>query len=444
MFKKYTEVIIAKRDFEKNQKGLEKIKEEVEKNQKTLKKVQKDIDTFECLVEDRKAVNQRSIREQIELTKNKKELKKEIEVMEAQIENLEERILLLNEKRDEFQEFEEEVEIDLQAQAKAPPINENIDPLYTLENIDEQLHRYYQSFNKDKSTFAFRISGMMERLIELLYENHFNIRKYENRKRSDYHVSGPGDADIMFPEIKFFFDFLESKDYPVYENIKSFVHLFFSYHIETEYQEELYKYPFLHNLQPEDQNAEKMARLFLINDGIEAAISNFTFQYAAKKFGIEITYNEIDQHLEEQKRILKIERLERNAKVITEEEKSLQLSQINFDLLNGIDFELFVGNVLQKLGFIVTQTKGSGDQGVDLIALKNDKKYAIQTKRYASNVSNTAIQEAVAGKDYYAADYAWVITNSDYTKGAREISQATNTLLWNGNKLKEMVEFAEY
>ncbi|MBD8015043.1 restriction endonuclease [Planococcus wigleyi] len=444
MFKKYTEVIIAKRDFEKNQKGLEKIKEEVEKNQKILKKVQKDIDTFERLVEDRKAVNQRSIREQIELTKSKKELKKEIEVMEAKIESLEERILLLNVKRDEFQEFEEEVEIVLQAQAKAPPISKKINPLYTLETVDEQLHHYYQSFIKDYNISSFRISGMMERLIELLYEDHFNIRKYENRKQNDYYVSGPGDAEIAFPSIKFFFDFLESKEYPVYENLKSFVHLFFSYHLEAEYQEDLYKYPFLHALQPEDQNAEKMARLFLMNDGIEASISNFTFQYAAKKFGVEITYDEIDKHLEEQKKILKIERLERNAKVITEEEKSLQLSQINFDLLNGIDFELFVGNVLQKLGFTVTQTKGSGDQGVDLIALKNDKKYAIQTKRYSSNVSNTAIQEAVAGKNYYTADYAWVITNSDYTKGAREIAQATNTLLWNGNKLKEMLEFAEY
>lgn len=444
MFKKYAEVVIAKRDYEKNQKGLEKIKEEVDKNQKILKKSQKDIDTFEGLVEDRKAVNQRSIREQIELTKNSKKLKKEIEIMEIEIDNLEARILLLNEKRDEFQEFETDVEMELQAQAKASPINENINPLYMLETVDEQLYLYYQSFIKDKNTFAFRISGMMERLIELLYEDHFNIRKYENRIQNYYHVSGPGDADLIFPEIKFFFDFLESKKYPVYENLKSFVHLFFSYHIEAEYQENLYKYPFLHTLQPEDQNAEKMARLFLINDGIEASISNFTFQHAAKKIGIEITYDEIDKHLDEQRKILKIERLERNTKVLIEEEKALQLSQINFDLLNGIDFELFVGNVLQKLGFIVTQTKGSGDQGVDLIALKNDKKYAIQTKRYSSNVSNTAIQEAIAGKDYYAADYAWVITNSDYTKSAREIAQATKTLLWNGNKLKEMLEFAEY
>lgn len=444
MFKKYVEAIVAKRDFEKNQKGLEKIKEEVDKNQKILKKVQKDIDTFERLVEDRKAVNQRSISEQIELTKSKKKLKREIETMENEIEDLELRILLLKEKREEFHEFEEEVENDLQVQAQVPPLKEDINPLYTLETVDEQLHRYYQSFMKDYNVSNFRIVGMMERLIELLYEDHFNIRKYEDRVRSDYHIPGPGDGDSAFPSINFFFDFLESKNYPVYKNLKSFVHLFFSYHVEAEYQQKLYKYPFLHNLQPEDQNVEKMARLFLINDGIEASISNFTFQYAAKKFGIEITYDEIDKHLEEQEGILKIERLERNAKVLTEEEKSIQLSQINFDLLNGIDFELFVGNVLQKLGFIVTQTKGSGDQGIDLIALKNDKKYAIQTKRYSSSVSNTAIQEAVAGKDYYVADYAWVITNSDYTKGAREIAQATNTLLWNGNKLRDMVAFAEY
>lgn len=444
MLKKYAEAIVAKRDFEKNQKGLEKIKEEVDKNQKILKKVQKDVDTFERLVEDRKSVNQRSIREQIELTKSKKELKKEIEIMENEIEDLELRILLLKEKRDEFHEFEEEVEIDLKAQANVPPLNDDINPLYTLETVDEQLHRYYQSFMKDYNVSSFRIVGMMERLIELLNEDHFNIRKYEDRVRSEYHIPGPGDGDSAFPSIKFFFDFLESKDYPVYKNLKSFVQLFFDYHVEEEYQQKLYKYPFLHNLQPEDQNPEKMARLFLINEGKDGYVDTFVFYNAAEKLGLKLSSDEIHNHLEKQKEILKIERLERNAKIITEEEKSLQLSQINFDLLNGIDFEIFVGNVLQKLGFTVTQTKGSGDQGVDLIALKNDKKYAIQTKRYSSNVSNTAIQEAVAGKDYYAADYAWVITNSDYTKGAREIAQATNTLLWNGNKLRDMVVFADY
>src|SRR5690606_20930337 len=133
---------------------------------------------------------------------------------EAKIENLEEKILLLEEKRDEFQEFEEVVEIELQNKAKVLPLKEDINPLYTLETLDEQLHRYYQSFIKDNNIFPFRIYGMQERLIELLYEDHFDIRKYENRIRSDYHISGPGDADIMFPEIKFFFDFLESKEYP--------------------------------------------------------------------------------------------------------------------------------------------------------------------------------------------------------------------------------------
>lgn len=380
------------------------------------------------------------MREQIELTKSKKELKKEIELMKDEIEELEERIAFLKQEENNSQQAEKKTEEEIEA----PPLYELIDPLYTLETIDEQLHQYYQSFIKDNDIFPFRISGMMERLIELLYEDHHNIRTFENRKRSDYHISGPGDADVMSGEIKLFFDFLESKGYPVYENLRSFVELFFSYHVEAEYQQKLYKYPFLHTLPPEDRNPEKMARLFLINEGVDASIDYFIFWYAAKKFGLAITYEEISKTLGEQRKILKIERFECHAKEITEEEKALQLSQVNFDLLSGTDFELFVGNVLQKLGFIVTQTKGSGDQGIDLIVLRNDKKYAIQTKRYSSSVSNKAIQEAVAGKKYYQADYSWVITNSDYTRGALEIAESTRTLLWNGHKLREMVDFADY
>jgi hypothetical protein len=75
------------------------------------------------------------------------------------------------------------------------------------------------------------------------------------------------------------------------------------------------------------------------------------------------------------------------------------------DLMNGHEFEEFVASIFRKMGYFADVTKGSGDQGIDIIAEKGDKKFGIQTKCYSNAVSNSAIQEAVAGIHFYPAQY---------------------------------------
>ena len=61
------------------------------------------------------------------------------------------------------------------------------------------------------------------------------------------------------------------------------------------------------------------------------------------------------------------------------------------------------------MGYSAYTTKASGDQCVDVISEKNGVKYGIQCKCYASAVSNSAIQEVVAGKQFYNLDKLIVI-----------------------------------
>lgn len=78
------------------------------------------------------------------------------------------------------------------------------------------------------------------------------------------------------------------------------------------------------------------------------------------------------------------------------------LGNINFDSMNGHEFERFCGRVLRGNGFSgVKITQGSGDHGIDILANKNGQKYAIQCKCYSSNIGNRAIQEAYSGKAIY-------------------------------------------
>ena len=101
------------------------------------------------------------------------------------------------------------------------------------------------------------------------------------------------------------------------------------------------------------------------------------------------------------------------------------------DTMDGLQFEHFCAELLEKSGFRnVEVTKASGDQGVDILATKGKDRYAIQCKRYSSDLDNTPVQEVFTGKSYYGCTRAAVMTNSYFTTGAKELANATGVLLW--------------
>lgn len=112
----------------------------------------------------------------------------------------------------------------------------------------------------------------------------------------------------------------------------------------------------------------------------------------------------------------------------------------DIDLMSGAEFENFVANFFSKIGYKTRVTKSSGDQGIDVIATKNDFIVAIQTKCYHGVVGNHAIMEAVAGMKYYNANKCMVITNSTFTKSAQELAKANNVEIWDRQILKEKLE----
>lgn len=109
----------------------------------------------------------------------------------------------------------------------------------------------------------------------------------------------------------------------------------------------------------------------------------------------------------------------------------------DIDLMTGIEFENFLCDLFQKMGYHTLSTKASGDQGIDVIAEKDSMKIGIQAKCYTGTVGNSAVQEAVAGKIYYACDKVMVITNSRFTKAAIDLAKANNVILWDRDMLKE-------
>ena len=101
--------------------------------------------------------------------------------------------------------------------------------------------------------------------------------------------------------------------------------------------------------------------------------------------------------------------------------------------LTGGEFEQYVALVLADNGFKHVQvTKGSGDQGADVLAERNGISYAIQCKNYEGSVGNYAVQEAYAAAQFYRCDRAAVICPWEFTRGAKELAEATGVTLWDG------------
>lgn len=110
------------------------------------------------------------------------------------------------------------------------------------------------------------------------------------------------------------------------------------------------------------------------------------------------------------------------------------------DHMEGHDFERWCANLLAKSGFAnVAVTPGSGDQGVDITAEKDGVFYAIQCKCYSSDLGNKPVQEVYAGKEMYGCQVGVVMTNRYFTDGARILAKKTRVLLWDRDKLQELI-----
>ena len=114
--------------------------------------------------------------------------------------------------------------------------------------------------------------------------------------------------------------------------------------------------------------------------------------------------------------------------------KSIDLSEI--DNMDGIAFENLTAELLRNNGFKnVEVTKASGDYGVDIVANKDNKKYAFQCKCYSSKLGIKPIQEVYSGVKMYGADTAVVITNSYFTPNAFNLADELGVLLWDRKNL---------
>lgn len=134
---------------------------------------------------------------------------------------------------------------------------------------------------------------------------------------------------------------------------------------------------------------------------------------------------------------------ERYLKGDFEKEKKELSGKYSFNnISSGTQFELYLVNLFKDLGYKVKHNGKSGDQGADLILKKGDYVYAVQAKYYTGKLSNTPVQEIAGALKYYNANQGVVVTNSEFTSGAKDLAKANNVILIDGRNLKRLIDYA--
>lgn len=120
------------------------------------------------------------------------------------------------------------------------------------------------------------------------------------------------------------------------------------------------------------------------------------------------------------------------------EERQIDLSNIN--TMDGHDFEYFCARVMKRNGFDTAEvTRSSGDHGADIIATRNNVRYAVQCKRWSSAVGNKVVQDVFYAKQVYHCHVGIIITNNTFTPAAREAAKEAGIVLWDGDFLKKYI-----
>lgn len=110
------------------------------------------------------------------------------------------------------------------------------------------------------------------------------------------------------------------------------------------------------------------------------------------------------------------------------------------DSMDGTSFELAVVELLGLLGFEDVERIRGFDKGADVLATYEGERVAVQVKRRSSAVRIGAVRQVLDGLKRYGCSRGLVITNSFFTKQARECAEFHGIDLWDRKVLSDFVD----
>lgn len=115
----------------------------------------------------------------------------------------------------------------------------------------------------------------------------------------------------------------------------------------------------------------------------------------------------------------------------------------DIDGMSGLDFELYVIDLLKENGFRNVTLTEKYDMGVDIVANKDGVRWGIQVKRYSGLVKASAVRQVVTALNFYNCDRSMVITNSSYSNVAQRLASINGCVLVDRPKLLKLIAQAD-
>jgi Holliday junction resolvase-like predicted endonuclease len=116
--------------------------------------------------------------------------------------------------------------------------------------------------------------------------------------------------------------------------------------------------------------------------------------------------------------------------------KKLKLSKDVIDTMDWKEFEVFVARWLESNGYKVIEMTEYFDYGIDIVAKKDETTWGVQVKHYHNLVGIESVRQAVVALKQYKCDKAMVITNSYFSRPAKQLAVSNDCILVDGNRLR--------
>jgi len=128
--------------------------------------------------------------------------------------------------------------------------------------------------------------------------------------------------------------------------------------------------------------------------------------------------------------------------------EDIRISPDKLPQIHGLDFEKLCAILWSKQGYNCLQTKRSGDQGIDIVAIKSSRGLLIQCKSASQSpaLGWEAVKDVVAGAPSYERQYPDVkfdkvaATNRSFNKNAVNQAEIHGVTLVDGNILSEWLD----
>ena len=118
---------------------------------------------------------------------------------------------------------------------------------------------------------------------------------------------------------------------------------------------------------------------------------------------------------------------------------SKKRSLLDIDKMSGLEFEGFVAGLLKKQGYTNVRLTEKYDYGVDIVAVKDGIRWGIQVKRYKGLVKAEAVRQVVTALKKYDCNRSMVVTNSNYSKVAKELARLNDCMLVDRSSLSRYI-----